>query len=150
MNSLLSSRLFDNNDFYAAFKYDLANARRSIIIESPFITTKRMDSLLPALGLLKQRGIEVVINTRSSPSEHDSEFSLQAMRAVRALQKRDVDVLYTARLHRKLAVIDGEILWEGRLNILSHSDSCEIMRRTISRQLANEMLDFIEIKSRLH
>lgn len=59
------------------------------------------------------------------------------------MQELGVTVLYTIKLHRKLAIIDGEILYEGSLNILSQLDSCEVMRRTESQQLANEMARFI-------
>jgi hypothetical protein len=55
----------------------------------------------------------------------------------------EVKVLYTVKHHRKLAIIDDEILWEGSLNILSQNDSCEIMRRTVSQQVASEMVRFI-------
>ena len=68
---------------------------------------------------------------------------MQAEEAVRRLQELDVRVMYTVKHHRKLAIIDDEILWEGSLNILSQNDSCEIMRRSVSAQLANQMLSFI-------
>jgi hypothetical protein len=54
-------------------------------------------------------------------------------------------VLFTERHHRKLAIIDRELLYEGSLNILSHGASCEVMRRIESEQLANEMLAFTKI-----
>lgn len=142
MNDLLSSRLYDNANFYKAFVKDLKHAQYSVIIESPFITSKRMDELLPVLRKLRQRGVRVTVNTRD-PKEHDAEYEYQAALAVYEMQELDVTVLYTVKLHRKLAIIDGETLWEGSLNILSQNDSCEIMRRTVSQQLANEMVRFI-------
>jgi hypothetical protein len=38
------------------------------------------------------------------------------------LQKLGVQVLYTSGHHRKLAIIDREILYEGSLNIPSQND----------------------------
>lgn len=142
MNDLLSSRLYDNTNFYKTFKKDLNRARLSVIIESPFITTKRIEELLPILRKLRQRGVRITVNTRD-PKEHDAEYEYQARCAVYAMQELDVTVLYTVKHHRKLAIIDSEILYEGSLNILSQIDSCEVMRRTVSRQLANEMVRFI-------
>ena len=142
MNELLSSRLYDNNTFYRAFEKDLKGARYSVLIESPFITARRMDHLLPLLRKLRLRNVRVVINTRS-PEEHDGEYRRQAFTAVISMQELGVVVLCTGRHHRKLAIIDTEILWEGSLNILSQSDSCEIMRRIESQQLAAEMVFFI-------
>jgi hypothetical protein len=70
MSSLLSSRLYDNRNFYKAFEKDLKSAQRSVLIESPFITTRRMNELLPMFRKLRQRGVHIVVNTRN-PAEHD-------------------------------------------------------------------------------
>jgi phosphatidylserine/phosphatidylglycerophosphate/cardiolipin synthase-like enzyme len=50
--------------------------------------------------------------------------------------------------HRKLAIIDQQILWEGSLNILSQVLSKEIMRRTNSVELACQMASFTKIHNR--
>lgn len=142
MNDLLASRLYDNRNFYKVLIRDLRRARYSVFIESPFITAKRMEVVLPILRKLRQRGVLVTVNTRD-PEEHDAEYEYQATLAVYEMQQLGITVLYTVKLHRKLAIIDSETLWEGSLNILSQTDSCEIMRRTVSRQLAGETLRFI-------
>ena len=142
MNNLLTSTLFDNESFYKSFERDLRRATDSVIIESPFITMKRMNELYPVIARLCRRGVRVIVNTRN-PEEHDREYESQALNAISAMQDMGVEILYTVKHHRKLAIIDGETLWEGSLNILSQNDSCEIMRRTVSQQLAYEMMRFI-------
>lgn len=144
MNSLLSSRLYDNNTFYKAFEKDLMSARQTVFIESPFITMKRLATLMPILRILRRKGICIFINTRS-PDEYDLEHALQATFAITSIQNIGVTVLYTGKLHRKIAIIDNRILWEGSLNILSQNDSCEIMRRSVSMQIAGEMMNFIRL-----
>lgn len=139
-----NSSLFDNNTFYKAFERDLKHARQSVIIESPFITRRRMEHLLPLLTKLRRKEVRVVVNTRN-PEEHNEEYAIQAEDAVAAMQDIGVKVLYTVKHHRKLAIIDEEILWEGSLNILSQGDSCEIMRRTISRSLVTELKKFTQL-----
>jgi len=139
-----NSKLFDNNSFYKAFERDLRRARHSVIIESPFITSRRMEHLLPILIKLCRKGIKVVVNTRN-PEEHNVEYMIQAEDAVAAMQEIGIKVLYTVKHHRKLAIIDNEILWEGSLNILSQGDSCEIMRRTASSSVVYKMLCFIKL-----
>jgi len=137
-----NSALFDNNTFYKAFERDLRRARQSVIIESPFITRRRMEHLLPLLTKLRRKGVHIVVNTRN-PEEHNEEYSIQAEDAVAAMQDIGIKVLYTVKHHRKLAIIDEEVLWEGSLNILSQGDSCEVMRRTYSVESANEMTRFV-------
>ena len=139
-----NSALFDNNTFYKAFECDLRRARHSVIIESPFITRRRMEHLLPLLTKLRRKGVQIVVNTRN-PEEHNEEYAIQAEDAVAAMQDIGINVLYTVKHHRKLAIIDVEVLWEGSLNILSQGDSCEIMRRTISRSLVTELKKFTQL-----
>lgn len=62
------------------------------------------------------------------------------------MQDLGIEVLVTGGHHRKLAIIDDNVLWEGSLNILSQNDSCEVMRRIKSDVAANEMIRFTGIR----
>lgn len=142
---LTDSKLFNEKDFYAAFQRDLQRCLHEAIIESPFITQRRLYTLLPALQKLKARHVRVIVNTRD-PLSNDNEYMRDdASRAISTLQHLGIQVLFTGKHHRKLAIIDRDILWEGSLNILSQNDSCEIMRRIESPELAWQMTRFISI-----
>ena len=69
----------------------------------------------------------------------------EAHRAIASLQKRGIHVLFTGGHHRKLVVLDRSILYEGSLNVLSQNNSCEVMRRIESTQLAWQMIHFTGI-----
>ncbi|MDQ3018699.1 MAG: hypothetical protein M3Q64_02420, partial [bacterium] len=58
-------QMYDQDSFYGAFLKDLLIAQDTVIIESPFITTKRISDLLPTLLKLANRGVQVIINTRN-------------------------------------------------------------------------------------
>ncbi len=128
MFSLTSSRLYGQTTFYNAFLRDSRRAKTRVIIESPFITEKRMKLLLTALGRLKTKGVHIIVNTKPF-EEHDLSYRFQAMWAVHVMQDLGIEVLMTGGHHRKLVIIDGDISWEGSLNILSQNDSCEVMRQ---------------------
>jgi phosphatidylserine/phosphatidylglycerophosphate/cardiolipin synthase-like enzyme len=145
---LLSSVLYDQNTFSMAFIRDLYSCQSELIIESPFITTKRMEVFLPIFTKLRQRDVRIVINTRN-PNDHEDYYRLQALDAVANMQKLGITVLYTAGHHRKLAIIDKQIAWEGSLNILSFNDSCEIMRRITSAVIAEQLLSFSGLRKYL-
>jgi hypothetical protein len=144
-DGLLSSKLYSQDDFYKAFLSDLSRCKTEVIIESPFITEKRAAMLLPVIKTLRKRRVRVIVNTRD-PAEHEWRYKLQAEEVIAALHDLDVLVLYTAVHHRKIAILDKTLLWEGSLNILSHNNSCEMMRRTYSEQLANQMLAFTHLQ----
>lgn len=136
--------MYDEQSFYRAFQKDLYSARKSVIIESPFITLRRIEELLPVITKLRRKGVLVTVNTRN-PIEHDEEYEMQALVAIEQLQGLGVKVLYTIRHHRKLAIIDGTVTWNGSLNILSQHDSCEIMWRVASKGIADQLLGFIKL-----
>ncbi|RTK94852.1 hypothetical protein EKI60_02045 [Candidatus Saccharibacteria bacterium] len=142
---LLSSKLFNEETFYPVLTKDLNKCSHEVIIESPFVTNRRLSQLLPTLQKLKYRKVRVVINTRD-PIEHDDEYHRgDAHRAIASLQRIGVQVLYIAGHHRKLVILDRQILYEGSLNVLSQNDSCEVMRRVESSQLAWQMVRFVGI-----
>ena len=143
-NGLVASALFDQDNFYDAFLSDLSNCRKELIIECPFMTIRRISMLLPILRKLRRRGVTILINTRD-PAEHDDIYEQQALEAISWLQELGAHVLYTGGHHRKLAILDRNVLWEGSLNILSHNDSCEIMRKITSPILAEQMIRFLNI-----
>ena len=137
-------QMYNELSFYRAFEKDLYLARKIVIIENLFITLRRIDEILPVLTKLRRKGVSVTVNTRN-PIEHDAEYEMQALVAIEQLQGLGVKVLYTVKHHRKLAIIDGTVTWNGSLNILSQHDSCEIMWRVASKGIADQLLGFIKL-----
>ena len=126
---LLTSKLFTEKTFYPTFLKDLSICQSEVIIECPFMTYRRLTTLLPTLEKLKAHKVRIIINTRD-PHAHDDERSRNdALDVVSKLQHMGIQVLYTSSHHRKLAILDRRILYEGSLNILSQNNSAEVMRR---------------------
>ena len=143
---LVLSKLFDEHSFYEAFIHDLRRAKAEVIIESPYITCRRVNQLLPILKKLIKRGVKVTINTRN-PQHHDELLRIQAYIAFKILKPTGVKIrTFNDYHHRKIAVIDGRVLYEGSLNILSQCHSREIMRRIESEQLTGQMIRFLGLK----
>ncbi len=144
-NDLLSSKLYSEETFYEAFIEDLNASLHEVVIESPFITNRRLSQLLPIFKKLKDRRVRVIINTRD-PNEENCAFRRDEVhKAVASLQYYGIQVVYIEGHHRKLAIIDRQILYEGSLNILSQNHSCEVMRRIVSTELAWQMAKFVAV-----
>lgn len=138
------SKLFDEQTFYPKFMRDIEKAGAEIVIESPFITSKRLNCLLPALRSAKSKRVRVAINTRD-PQEHNEAMRVDALKAISQLQHVGIQVIFTKRHHRKVAIIDRKILYEGSLNILSQNNSREFMRRFESRSMAWQIIRFAKL-----
>ena len=145
-NDLLTSQLYDEQSFYPRFLRDLRRCKREVIIECPYMTMPRTALLKPMLKKLVKKGVKVRVHTRY-PGHHDKLLRIQAYKATDELKKIGVRVYYYYDYHhRKLAVLDGYIMYEGSLNILSQNKSREIMRRIESEQLTKQMIRFLHLK----
>ncbi len=147
--SEFKSKLFSQKDFYKQFTNDLLNCKKEVIIESPYITSARMEKLYPLFNNLLTRKVKIHIITRD-PIEHDELIRHQATNEILFCYELGINiVLLRGNHHRKLVIIDRSILWEGSLNVLSYSNSHEIMRRIESEKWATQMFRFLKIEKYL-
>ena len=148
--SYFDSKLFDQTDFYRQFIRDLNSCKNEVIIESPFITSSRMNLLYPTFKKLLARNVHINIITRD-PIDHDDEFTRnQSTNEILCCNEMGINVvLLSGNHHRKIAILDRTVLWEGSLNILSQSNSREIMRRIENKETATQMFDFLKLQKLL-
>lgn len=142
---IIYSQLYNDQTFYRVLVRDIALSKKEVIIESPFITTGRVDMLLPVIHKALLRGVSILVNTRQ-PQEHDAYMRRGAETGISTLLDLGVKLLFTGGHHRKLVIIDRSILWEGSLNALSQNTSCEVMRRIESETLAKQMIGFTGLR----
>lgn len=143
-NNLQESRLFDESSFYKQFIEDLNSSKKEVIIESPYVTSSRMELLLPVFKKLLSKGIKIYIVTRD-PIEHDDNMRDQATNELLSCHEIGIDIKFLRRnFHRKLALIDKSILWFGSLNILSQYKSMEIMERVKDQLIINRLINILK------
>lgn len=146
-SDLINSVLYDEKSFYQAFIKDLSSCKEEVVIESPYITNQRMRLFRPIFKDLVSRGVRISIMTRD-PKEHDLQHEYQAEDEIRNFEGIGVQALLcVGNHHRKLAILDRSVLWEGSLNILSQVKSREIMRRIESEELALQMFNFLKLEN---
>lgn len=144
-----TSNLFNEKTFYRTFTKDMLKAQKEVIIYSPFVTKFRSDFFKQTLENLKNRNIIVFIFTRPL-EEHDYLMRSEISCALKDLEESGVCICYLpGNIHEKIAIIDREILWEGSLNILSQRVSKEIMRRTLDKDLAIQIMFYLELNKKL-
>ena len=129
-----------------ALTEDLLNCRKEVIIESPYITCSRMKSVMPVFKNLVERGVKVYVFTRD-PKDQSESLEIQSEQEITNFEALGIQVLLClGNHHRKLAILDRKILWEGSLNILSQTKSREIMRRIQGEQITMEMFKFLKFE----
>jgi hypothetical protein len=97
------SNLYSQDTFYKKYESDLLQAQYKVIIESPFITARRMAYIFPYIQKLRQRGVVVIVNTKPI-HEHEDRLAYEAESAVHQLQDIGVSVLYTVGNYQSLTM----------------------------------------------
>ena len=134
---------FTEGTFYPAFQQDLARARESVVIFSPFATGPGTGRWVDPLRAALAGGVRVRILTRPPRRAgrwHDQRGGRAGGRAARPRRHRRL-----ARPHasRRFAILDGRILWHGSLNVLSHRDTHESMLRIESVAACEQIGRFV-------
>jgi KaiC/GvpD/RAD55 family RecA-like ATPase len=122
------SSLHTEKTFWPAFLSDLRTVQSRLMIMSPFISLNRAGKLLEFFRALCSRNVNLRIYTKP-PSEQGGSLAEHAEQVIQQLQSIGATVIQRKGMHQKIALIDDRIAWEGSLNILSHNDTQEQMRR---------------------
>jgi HKD family nuclease len=150
VSGIASSKLYDENTFYDAFAKDIRDSSRSVVIESPFLTERRVQQFVKLLNKKSRSGVKITIYTRN-PAHHNKTLEIQAWKSIKTLRDCGVKVFIASDMrHRKLVIIDDKVLWEGSLNIFSQCNSRELMRRTCSAEQCRIVRRYTKLGCRLY
>ncbi len=127
-------QVFDHKDFYAQLDSDLRSARFLVIIQSPFMTLRRVNSLKHILSDCAARGVRVCVFSQKidpgfSTQDEYLEKAATLKKVTELLFSIGIHVNLIPKIHEKLVVIDERVFWEGSLNPLSYRDTLERMTR---------------------
>lgn len=134
-----NTAVFNEKDFWSAFRSDLNATQDQAMIVSPFLTVKRCGFFLDQFANLVARGIKLTVYTKPVDEHPQRHMVKEAETVVGQLQNIGVTVVQRSMMHQKVAIIDDRISWEGSLNLLSQNDSLEHMRRLEGTAFANEV-----------
>lgn len=133
---------FTEGTFYPAFARDLARTRSSIVLFSPFATAPGTSRWVEALRGALARGAAVRVVMRP-PGEAGGAPGDEVAELVGELRALGIAVDLRVRMHEKIAILDGRVLWHGSLNILSHRDTHESMLRIESAAACEALGRFV-------
>lgn len=124
----ISGKLFTERNFWAQFFQDIKTVNKRLIILSPFVSIRRSGMLMDYFQAMRGRSTEIRIYTRPL-NQQVGELASQGEVVIAKFREMGISVIERSNMHQKVAIIDDSIAWEGSLNILSHRDTGEQMRR---------------------
>ncbi|MDO8750721.1 MAG: AAA domain-containing protein [Dehalococcoidia bacterium] len=140
----VSGDLYTERNFWPQFFQDVKTTKERLIILSPFITVNRSGRLMELFRAMIGRGIEIRVYTRPV-NQQTGEMANQADIVIKQLRSIGVKVIERLNMHQKVAIIDSAFAWEGSLNILSHRDTGEQMRRFEGPSAIEEIIKNLEL-----
>jgi superfamily I DNA/RNA helicase len=140
--------LYDESSFWSQFEKDIESANKRVSISSAFLARPRTEKILPLLEEVIARGVQVTVFCRPPDTRKDRAPSLN-QEAYDLLRNAGVQIQLVKTVHQKIIIIDNHIAWNGSLNILSQSNSYEVMHRIINKPLIKEFEGVIERLERI-
>lgn len=136
--------IFDQSSFLPVLSHDMEQARKEILIVSPYLSKGRVSQVkrlfLPCIAKNKT---DIIVFTRPPESfAEGSRFKIADL--ANELKSIGVKVIMRERIHQKFAIIDRRIVWYGSINLLSYGKSEETMMRFENGEIAEELLLSIE------
>ncbi|MCJ7507933.1 MAG: AAA domain-containing protein [candidate division Zixibacteria bacterium] len=124
--------VFNQRSFYPHLIKDLGNATKEVIFISGYMTTNRIERLMPHFTDLLSRGVNIKIFTKPPREQMSREQELEELH--HRLKNMGIEIYQRYGTHEKTVAIDGHILYDGSLNVLSFShSSLETMTRIDSK-----------------
>jgi len=132
-------KLLNELEFYPFLDKDISNVIREVVIFSPFVTTSRVLQLTPILKKIKRKNISAVLYTKHIDEQINPKDSL---RALKILTDHGFEIRIRKRMHEKIVLIDGVILYFGSLNPFSQCYSKELMIRLVDKKIIRSIHNF--------
>lgn len=134
--------IYDGKSFYSVYWKDLEQARREILIVSPFLRTGRITQLGAVLSKIAFNGVSVVVLTRP-PEDFGEKDRVAAAQGIAMLESYGVQVRFRSDFHQKFTLIDQSIVWYGSINFLSFGKADESIMRFESTEIAGQLMDTV-------
>ena len=138
--------IYDGKSFYPVYEVDIRNAKREILIVSPFMRKNRLMKIAGLLSEMILNNVAVTIVTRP-PEDYRTDSEKETTRAnIELLHEYGINISLKSKFHQKFAVMDQRIVWYGSVNFLSYGTADESIMRLESADIAGRLIDSVHLK----
>ena len=132
--------IFDSETYLTVYEKDLKNAAKDIVISSPTLGKYKVHRMISLLKERQESGVKVTIVTWH-PEVYKygkDEYRIELMELLRNASFH-IELMTESCQH--YAIIDGELVWYGSMNLLSKDDVEDNIMRVSSKAIAAELLE---------
>lgn len=137
--------LWTEERFHSELRHDLEQSKQYAIIMSPFVTRERLQTYIDLLRAKVEQGIKLEVVTRP-PHQQGTLDKNNVEKMLNYLEQVGVKVKCESSMHQKVIVIDGQVVWFGSLNPLSHRNTRELMFRVANEDFTKQVMQECGLK----
>lgn len=133
-----TNRIFSQEEYWGTFSEDVRNARKEIVVVSPYLhmgQVKRFLALIP-------ESVQIAVVT-SDEFSFKPETWQKICKAAQVLENNGAEIQFQPKVYQRYAVIDKCVLWYGGINYLGFEKAANGAMRLNSPELAKELMDKI-------
>lgn len=122
------------------FERDLVEADKSIVISSPDIRQNKIERLLYLIKERQEAGVQVTVITADpeNVSYGNPDVLYELIHGMKAV---GITVITQQDPAGRFAVIDGELVWHGGMNLLGKEDAWDNLMRIRDQEVGAELLE---------
>ena len=135
-----ANAIFDSDTFLPVYQKDLLQANRSIVISSPVICWPKINELIQMMTELQRKGVSITIVTWEPDSYHFGDAATW-MQMHEEMRQAGFFLKTVEEFCEHFAIIDQELVWYGKMNLLGKSKIDDSMMRVCSKQIAAELME---------
>lgn len=135
-----ANSIYDFETYVKIYEKDLAEAKESVVISSPTLSTKKVHRLIDMMSQKYEAGVKITIVTWHHDVYKYGRDDVP-MELLEELRKAGFEVRFMSETCERFAVIDDEIVWYGSINLLSKEDADDNIMRVCDKRIAAEVLE---------
>lgn len=136
----VNNSIFDSIGYWAVFEKDIYSAAKSIVISSPFLSSRKVEWFVDQSEALQKRNVTVKVFSLS-PEAYPEEGREHHAELLGRLASAGIYVKTQNHCHERCAVIDQSLVWYGSMNLLSRGREDDSLMRIVSPTIAAELLE---------
>jgi superfamily II DNA or RNA helicase len=147
MDSDAESRIYDDSDYFEHVLKDIEAAKKTILISSPFLQKKKINSIKETLIEKYKSGIRINLCIREINDYTDKQKSY-IVEFIEKIQNQGINVIQITNNRYRFMIVDNKIVWYGGIDILGSKYDDNSLIRVQNEELANELIGVVaEIES---
>ena len=136
----VSNSIFDSTGYWEVFEKDILSAAKSIVVSSPFLSSRKVELLVDQSDILQKRGVTITVFSLG-PEVYPEDGREHHGELLERLTSAGICVKTQNHYHERYAVIDQSLVWYGSMNLLSRGREDDSLMRIVSPEIAAELLE---------